>query len=155
MRQIAPGETLKPDDRRLAESAILSEEQLEDPLVRDSYVASVAVEAKGRSFRIPEVLTANGNIVIFTKGEEVGWQLNKGEQLTLHYGLDLKTNADSDETGERMEVGYVHDGRLVQGYSAKAKQFDYTLTADEAGAYYFYIRNASAGKIIVSSGTIR
>jgi hypothetical protein len=40
-------------------------------------------------------------------------------------------------------------------FAKKAKEVSYTITADEAGEYYFYARNASASYIIIPSGIIK
>lgn len=75
--------------------------------------------------------------------------------MNLNYKLDLKTNPGSDPIGERMEVGYIRNGELVSGYLDKASEFNFTVTAEESGEYYFYMSNWSAGFIITASGTIK
>lgn len=155
MEQLAPGEQPRTGWTRRATSTIVNESQMrEDPLIGGSSITNVAVTRKGSVYQIPEVLTNNGDIVIFTKKNDAGWHLEAGEQLTLHYELDLKTNPGSDPDGERMEVGYIRDGELVSGYFDKASEFNYTVTAEKSGLYYFYMSNWSAGHIITTSGTI-
>jgi hypothetical protein len=80
--------------------------------------------------------------------------LNKGEKLSIGYTLDLTTNKYSDPKGENMEIGYIKNGELITGFFEKKKEFSFTITADEAGEYYFYTENYSAGKIIIASGII-
>jgi hypothetical protein len=54
-----------------------------------------------------------------------------------------------------MEIGYIKNGELITSFAKKAKEFTYTITADEAGEYYFYAENMSAGSIIITSGIIK
>jgi len=54
-----------------------------------------------------------------------------------------------------MEIGYIKNGEVISGLFDKAKEFSYTITADDEGEYYFYAENWSAGFIIISSGLIK
>lgn len=118
-------------------------------------VTNIAVKENDGSYEIPELLTENADLVIFTKTDDSGWHLNKGEQLTIHYEIDLKTNMQSDPIGENMRIGYIKNGEIISKVLKKAKEFSYAVTADSTGEYYFYVENASAGKIIMTTGIIK
>ncbi|BBI30901.1 hypothetical protein [Cohnella abietis] len=152
MEEATIGASIPKRTSPIVTSNILNEDQLKS--LPGNSVTPIVVKEKSGTYKIPEVLTNNGDIVIFTKDNEYGWQLNEGEKLTIHYALDLETNKNSDKAGERMEIGFVHNGALVKGQFNKSKEFSYTITAPEAGEYYFYIENYSAGYIIISSGSI-
>lgn len=134
-------------------SNIINKDQIKT--VFASTITNITVKENNGRYEIPELLTNNGDLVIFTKTDDSGWHLNKGEQLTIHYVLDLKTNMQSDPKGENMEIGYIKNGELNRGGLKKEKEFSYTVTADAAGEYYFYTENFSAGKIIIASGSIK
>ncbi|WP_135553860.1 hypothetical protein [Paenibacillus cymbidii] len=153
MKEVPPGATLQPEPKPRLESGIIRPELLQ--AVNAASVTAIPVAAGSASaYSIPELLTGNGHLVIFTKPDGTGWRLHQGDKLTIRYELDLRTNAQSDPNGEYMEVGYVRNGTPVKLDVRKAPSFAYTLTADEGGDYYFYAENYSAGTIIVAKGTI-
>jgi hypothetical protein len=41
-----------------------------------------------------------------------------------------------------MQIGYIKNGALMTGFAKNAKEFSYTITADEAGEYYLYAQAA-------------
>ncbi len=151
MKEAAPGQ--EADDKRSLISNIIHENQLQT--VNAASITNIMVEDDGQGiFAIPEILTNNGDLVIFTRSDETGWQLNKGQKLTVRFNLDLTTSKFSDPKGEIMEIGFIKNGELISAFSGKQKEFSYTIEADEAGEYYFYTENYSAGSVIIASGTI-
>jgi hypothetical protein len=124
---------------------------------RLTYIAFTYVRDQSRAEDLVQetFMTNNGDLVIFTKVDESGWHLNKGEQLNIRFALDLKTNKQSDPAGEWMEIGYIKNGELITSFAKKAKDFSYTITANEAGEYYFYAENLCASSIIIPSGIIK
>lgn len=154
MQEVPAGSKIPPDKGPIPNSNIINKDMLK--MVKASSVTNIAIAENNGNFEIPELfLKYNGDLVIFTKRGESGWKLNKGEQLTIQYILDLKTSEYSDPAGEWMEIGYIKNGELITSYAKKAKEFSNTITADEAGEYYFYAENLSAGSIIISSGVIK
>jgi hypothetical protein len=154
MQAVSPRTEIAQLNGPILNSNIINKNQLQT--VRASSVTNIAVtENDDGKYAIPELLLKNnGGLVIFTKKGDSGWHLNKGEQLTIRYTLDLKTNKDSDPAGEWMEIGYIKNGELFTSFAKKAKEFSYTITADEMGEFYFYAVNYSAGKIIIASGAV-
>ncbi|RKP55053.1 hypothetical protein D7Z26_07435 [Cohnella endophytica] len=154
MQEVSKGEVSEsPSGKPVLTSSIIQASQLRT--LNAGSVTNIAVSEKAGKITIPELFTNNGDLVIFTKADGSGWRLNKGEQLSIGFRLDLQTRKKySDPTGEWMEIGYIRNGELVKGFAKKEKEFSYKITADEPGDYYFYAENYSAGYIIVSSGTI-
>ncbi|MDD9266164.1 hypothetical protein ACFPES_03865 [Paenibacillus sp. GCM10023248] len=154
MQEVPAGTKIPPDKRPIPNSNIINKDLLQT--VNASSVTNVAIAENNGNSEIPELLLKyNGDLVIFTKKGESGWHLNKGEELTIQYKLDLKTSEYSDPAGEWMEIGYIKNGELITSYTKKAMEFSNTITADEAGEYYFYAENFSAGSIIITSGMIK
>jgi hypothetical protein len=147
MQQVVPGGTeIAPIKEPILNSNIINKNQL--PTVKASSVTNIAVAENDGKYAIPELLLKNNaDLVIFTKKEESGWHLDKGEQLNIRYTLE-------DPAGDWMEIGYIKNGELITSFAKKAKEFSYSITADEAGEYYFYAENMSAGSIIITSGII-
>jgi hypothetical protein len=147
MQQVVPGGTeIAPIKEPILNSNIINKNQL--PTVKASSVTNIAVAENDGKYAIPELLLKNNaDLVIFTKKEESGWHLDKGEQLNIRYTLE-------DPAGDWMEIGYIKNGELITSFAKTAKEFSYTITADEAGEYYFYAENMSAGSIIITSGII-
>lgn len=153
MKEVPAGATLQPEPERRLESGIIRSDLLQ--AINAASVTAIPVAAgSAGAYKIPELLTGNGHLVIFTKPEGTGWRLRQGDTLAIRYELDVQTNAQSDPSGEYMEVGFIRNGEPVKLDVKKARSFAYTLTADEDGDYYFYAENYSAGTIIVASGTI-
>lgn len=150
---VPAGNQNAPSKNPVLGSNIINKDQIKT--VFASTITNITVKENNGSYEIPELLTDNGDLVIFTKTGDSGWHLNRGEQLTIHYVLDLKTNMQSDPTGENMKIGYIKNGELNSGVLKKEKEFSYTVTADATGEYYFYTENFSAGKIIITSGIIK
>ncbi|MFC5406562.1 hypothetical protein [Cohnella soli] len=152
MEEAPSGTKTEAYEKRLLISNIIHENQLQS--INADSVTNIAVEKDDELFSIPEILTDNGDLVIFTKMDQSGWHLDKGEKLSIRFNLDLTTNQYSDPKGENMEIGFIRNGELIQAYFEKDKEFSYTITADEAGEYYFYTENYSAGKIVIEKGMI-
>jgi hypothetical protein len=153
MQAVPPGTEIAPVNGPILNSNIINKNQLQTLLAGS--VTNIPTKESDGKYAIPEFMTNNGDLVVFTKRDDSGWHLKKGEQLTIRFELDLKTNKQSDPTGEWMEIGYIKNGELTKSFAKKAKDFSYTVTADEAGKYYFYAENASAGSIIITSGIIK
>lgn len=153
MQEVPAATEIPVYEKRALISNIINEDQLQTILA--SSVTNFALEKNNGKFTIPEILTGNGDFVIFTKTGETGWRLKRGEKLSIQFNLDLTTNKYSDPIGEFMEVGYIKNGIPIKGLFNKAEEFSYTLTADADGEYYFYTENLSAGKIIIATGNIK
>ncbi|WP_336785873.1 hypothetical protein [Paenibacillus sp. MMO-177] len=147
------GTEIESNKEPLLKNKIINKDQL--PTISASSITNIAVKEEHGKYLIPTLLlTNNADLVIFTKQNESGWNLKKGEKLTLRFTLDLKTSKYSDQEGEWIQSGYIKNGELIAINEKKDKEFSSTITADEAGEFYFYIENFSAGKVIIESGLI-
>lgn len=113
-------------------------------------VTTVETEDTG----IPAFLMGNGDLAVLTKTGGQCWTLNAGEKLTLEFSLDLDTCPGADQDGERLVVGYVKDGQVVEQITEKSQNFSYTIQAQEAGSYCFFVKNVSVGNVILAKGSI-
>jgi len=159
MQEVRPGESVPVNNGPILRSNIINQNQLQT--LPASSITNIAVSKNHKVYSIPELLLANNaSLVIFTKKKDAGWHLDKGEKMSIQFKLDDSDPAfyfkldDLDTVGEWMEIGYINNGELVRGFAKKAPEFAYTITADEAGEYYFYAENLSAGKIVIASGII-
>lgn len=105
-------------------------------------------------WEMPELLTANGFVTVFSQESKEGWYLQKGETLRLHLQTGRRAGADTGTPTERMEIGFIQDHLFYQGTLQEASDFSYTLTAPETGAYYLYCINCSSNKIYIKKGSI-
>lgn len=152
MSEVAATDSEKQYKKPVLYNNIISKDYLDS--LNAGTITNIVTKEKGNIYTIPEIRTSNGDIVVFTKEGELGWCLKKGDELTLNYKLDVISNKQSDVNGENMEVGYIKNGKPVKGYFKKAKEFKYTIKADEDGDYYFYAENYCSGYIIIQSGSI-
>lgn len=103
---------------------------------------------------IPALQMGNGDLAVLTKTGGQYWTLNAGEKLTLEFSLDLDACSGSDKEGERLVVGYIKDGQVVEQITEKSQNFSYTIQAQETGSYCFFVKNVSAGNVILVNGAI-
>lgn len=102
-----------------------------------------------RDNKYDDITTENSDIVRLTRSDGSGWNLKKGETISISYSLDLKKVEGANvENGEWMGVGYIKDNELCLGYTEQQKLFEYEITADSDGEYYPYFQNLCAGYIV-------
>lgn len=105
-------------------------------------------------WNVPELLTANGFVTVFSQESGEGWHLQKGETLHLSLQTGRTAGTDPEDPTERMEFGFIRDHIFYPGELQKAADFSYTLTAPETGTYYLYGINCSSNKIYMKDGNI-
>lgn len=119
----------------------------------DSALASSSnfiVKEENNKYITPEVIGTNGSVGIFTKKDNSGWMLNKGQVLTINFNK-YKSKIVENQT---VVIGYIVNGRMVNGQSFRELSGTYKITSDEPGEYYIYIVNASSEYIAFKEGDI-
>lgn len=137
------------DARKYLSSNILDREEVEQLFA--STLTNVKVNEKSGVEQIPEMILHNGDMVIFTKEGDAGWDLESGDLMALKFSLNLDINPGSDENGEKITIGFIQNGKITERKTEKSEKFLCEITADETGIYYPFIVNASAGNIILNA----
>ncbi len=112
----------------------------------DNIFAASAINFELTSNEIPSLYFSPGYMVVFTRGNEMGWRLKTGDQLAVNYTLDDQSLV--------LETGYVLNGEYYKLGEEKGADFADTITAAEDGVYYFCITNHSSANAIIKRGTV-
>jgi len=105
---------------------------------------------------IEHVSTINGDMILVANSDGKGWQLNANQELKLVIDIDLSAEYSDKLEGERMIIGYFHNRRFTEIFSSGKVMpgTEFTFTATEAGEYFWFIVNASAGVQNLASITV-
>lgn len=97
--------------------------------------------------KIPSIYFSPNYMVIFTKGENGGWTLEAGEEITFSLNLNKKQSLS-------LEFGYVLDGKYYPLFTLMGNTFSDTFNALEGGEYYFCVTNRSSANAVTVGGNI-
>ncbi|MCD8144745.1 MAG: emp24/gp25L/p24 family protein [Oscillospiraceae bacterium] len=105
---------------------------------------SVCVTLDGTS--IPSIYFSPNYMVIFTQQNEEGWELSKGDELTICFTVYEKLQLD---------IGYILNGEYYDlSTGVTGPEFSNTISAPEDGTYYFCVTNRSSSNAIITYGEI-
>lgn len=103
-------------------------------------------EGDGKSIT-PEIITTNGSISVLKKEDSSGWKLNKGDTLVFNFNK-------YESRSQSVVIGYVLNGKMVNGEKFKDLSGSYKFTANESGEYYVYIINVSSDYVAFKEGNV-
>lgn len=107
-------------------------------------VKEFETECKDGKYIVPEIIFWNGDMVIFTKEDGSGWQLNKGDSLIL----ELENNDDKNSESKYISFGYVYNGKLVETEKMIGQvNQPFEIVAEKKGEYYICIMNVGVDSI--------
>ena len=105
---------------------------------------AVCVTMDGNS--IPPIYFSPNYMVIFTRPNEDGWTLSKGDEFSINFSLFEKIQLD---------IGYILNGKYYEITSGgTGPDFGNIITAPEDGIYYFCVTNRSSSNAVIKSGEI-
>ena len=102
---------------------------------------------------LPECYLDNGAMIIFTQSNSDGWKVEKSERMLFEFIQERVEGTDMANPGI-LEVGYILNGEL-QGRQVVSQNYcsiDFCLASE--GTYYFYLKNCSSDRIIITRGNI-
>lgn len=105
------------------------------------------VKEENNRYITPEIIGGNASVSIFTKKDESGWNLNKGQSLTFNFNK-YKSKFQS------VVIGYIFNGKMMPGKRFSELSGSYELIANESGEYYIYIVIASSDYVAFKEGNI-
>lgn len=120
----------------------------EKMVLTPSSINDFAVKEDNNNYYLtPEIITTNGSVSLFTKEDGSGWKLDKGNTLTFNFNK-------YDSKSKNIVIGYVLNGKLINGEKFTDLSGNYKIIADEPGEYYIYIVNVSSDYIAFKEGNI-
>ena len=102
---------------------------------------------------LPECYLDNGAMIIFTQSNSDGWKVEKSERMLFEFIQERVEGTDMANPGI-LEDGYILNGEL-QGRQVVSQNYcsiDFCLASE--GTYYFYLKNCSSDRIIITRGNI-
>jgi len=99
-----------------------------------AFISKFIVKEENDKYITPEIIGTNGSISVFTKEDSSGWALNKGQVLTVNFNK-YKSKIIEHQTAT---IGYVLNGKMVNGENFSELSGNCKITADELGEYYIY-----------------
>lgn len=114
-------------------------------------ISEFIVKEENDKYITPEIIAPNASISVFTKKDGTGgWRLNKGEELKINFNKYKSQIVDK----QNAIIGYVVNGKMINGEVFSDLSGSYKLTANESGEYYIYIVNASSEYLAFKEGSI-
>ena len=108
-------------------------------------------------YTTPEVIFTHNAMVIFTKEDNKGWKLKKGQ--TLYFEVEEYTFERSWGRGQLIIYTYILDGKLMnkeydfEGFSNELLQ-KYVLQAEKDGEYYLCLLGAHSDSTSIKNGRL-
>ena len=104
---------------------------------------------------IEYIATRNADMILVADADGKGWQLNANQLITLTIDIDLSGDYSDKINGEHMIIGYFHNRKFTDLHAAKVMPgTEFSFSAPEAGEYFWYVVNTSAGIQNLASITI-
>ena len=111
---------------------------------------SVNGSVSNEGFSVEKLAYKNGQVIVLTNDTGSGFELAKGQTVTIKIIPDYSPDYnDNVETGELVSIGYILNGTATEletpAGRVPGKGLELSFTPNEAGTYYFYTINYSAG----------
>lgn len=119
-------------------------------LADSALISDFVTKEKNNEYITPEIIETNGSIGVFTKDDGSGWKLKKGDSLVFNFDK-YQSKVIKEQTAV---IGYVVNGKMVEGESFEDLSGSYEITADEPGEYYIYTIDASSEYLAFKEGSI-
>ena len=120
-----------------------------------SSVTEIAVKKEGDVYITPEIITWNADVVILTKEDGNGWELEKGQSLILD--VDLYPSEGFGKKGQIVVFYKIYNGTFFSEDrdSERSIEKHYEIKANRKGEYYIAFGNNSSDSISFKEGVIK
>lgn len=108
----------------------------------------------GDKYTTPEIIFGNGAMIVFTKEDGSGWNLQEGESLVFE--TEMYPSEINLGKGQHILYGYVYNGSLVMDSQTDelSLSVSYQLKAENEGEYYICLVSSSSDPITLKEGII-
>lgn len=129
---------------------INAENLYEENIPITKYIVEIPVDIEGK---LPECYLDNGAMIIFTQSNNDGW--NAAEDTILHFDFTQGQIGGTDLAQPGiLEVGYILNGELKELQMISQSFYSVDFCSECEGTYYFYLKNCSSDRIIITEGNI-
>lgn len=153
---IMDGQTFPPRETEPARirTSLIAEEELERLMIGPGReVKNLEVQEKEDGFYVDEFYFHNGDLAVFSLPGEQIWELT--EDAEVHLEFTVKNTDGQEEEGSNLEIGYVENGLCYRIIHGSHSSYAVAWTPDHTGSYCFYVRNLSAGRVLIDGLKIR
>lgn len=141
----------KIDHKLDLQTDLISQENLyEDNIPIAKHIIEIPVSTKGN---LPECYLDNGAMIILTKSNKDGWDIEKKTRLSFEFMQERIIETDMAQPGV-LELGYIFNGELKEQQIVNQNYCSVDFSLESEGTYYFYLKNCSSDRIIITKGTI-
>lgn len=114
------------------------------------YIVEIPVDIEGK---LPESYLDNGAMIIFSQSNNDGW--NVTENTILHFEFMQGQIGETVLTQSGiLEAGYILNGELRELQMSSQNFYSVDFCSECEGTYYFYLKNCSSDRIIITEGNI-
>lgn len=103
-----------------------------NPSAVDYFIA----QEKNHVYVTPGIIFGSGALVVLEKQDERGWDLERGEVLSVEVEQYPPNKKELPDTGQKIIFGYIKDGILHKGPEDKNLLHRYRMVADEKAEYF-------------------
>ncbi|MDE6312976.1 MAG: hypothetical protein K2M46_05055 [Lachnospiraceae bacterium] len=129
---------------------ISTENLYEENIPIAKYIVEIPLDIEGK---LPEYYLDNGAMIIFTQSNNAGWNVAEDTMLHFEFTQGQIDGADLTQPGI-LEVGYILNGELKELQMISQNLYSVDFCPESEGTYYFYLKNCSSNRIIISEGNI-
>lgn len=133
------------------QTALVNEENLyEGNIPVAKYIMEIPIDTEGK---LPECYLDNGTMIIFTQSNNDGWNAAEGAILHFEFTQGQADGTDLLPLGI-LEAGYIVAGELKELQMVSQNFYSVDFCPESEGTYYFYLKNCSSDRIIITEGNI-
>lgn len=133
------------------QTALINEENLyEGNIPVAKYIVEIPVDTEGE---LPECYLDNGAMIIFTQSNNDGWNVSEDAILHFEFTQGRVDGTDLLPLGI-LEAGYIVAGELKELQMVNQNFYSVDFCPESEGTYYFYLKNCSSDRIIITEGNI-
>lgn len=130
---------------------LISPENLyEENIPIAKYIVEIPIDIEDK---LPECYLDNGAMIIFTQSNKDGWNVAEGTMLHFEFTQGRVDGADLSQPGI-LEVGYILNGELKKLQMISQNFYSVDFCPESEGTYYFYLKNCSSDRVIITEGNI-
>lgn len=129
---------------------IMPENLYEENIPIVKYIVEVPIDIENK---LPECYLDNGVMLIFTKNNGEGWNMDAGARMKFEF-LQEKVDGIGIAQPGVLEVGYMLNGKLEGQQTVNENYNNIFFYLEDLGMYYIYLKNCSSDRIIITEGII-
>lgn len=139
------------DDGQGLQTDLIDPENLyEKDIPIAKHIVEIPIETE---YRLPDCYLDNGAMIIFTQSNSDGWKVEKNERVFFEF-IQKRVAGTATAVPGILEVGCILNGELQEKQIVNQNNCNIDFFLENEGTYYFYLKNCSSDRIIITDGSI-